>query len=263
MSNIIPFQFENLSVRVLDLDGNHWFVAADVCSALTIKNPRDAISKLDDDDVQSVNFATVANSDGVINQTLNANQKINIINESGLYSLILTSRKAEAKKFKKWVTSEVLPSIRKTGSYSANPHQNDFFSVSQIKAARAMFDTYSDIGLKMGADASLSNAVAVAKVMQHTGLDLSDLLPDSPVYKASSDVIKKQKDRDDLEVKLEQAFDLSVTKGESFFTFNDICRFLGLPYSRRLAVAIGRILKRNGFKLLTHREKGFYLTPVF
>ena len=64
---------------------------------------------------------SVGIADGLINQKLNAEQEINLINESGLYSLILTSRKPEAKKFKKWVTAEVLPAIRKTGRYEAHP----------------------------------------------------------------------------------------------------------------------------------------------
>lgn len=81
-----------------------WFVAADVCSALTIANSRDAISKLDDDEKGVVNAGTPGGK-----------RELSIINESGLYALILTSRKPEAKKFKKWVTSEVLPALRRTG----------------------------------------------------------------------------------------------------------------------------------------------------
>lgn len=109
MSNLIPFEFESRSVRVLtDEAGELWFVAADVCDALTIGNNRDAIARLDDDE----------KGVGTID-TLKGPQELGIINESGLYSLILTSRKPEAKRFKKWVTSEVLPAIRKTGSYAA------------------------------------------------------------------------------------------------------------------------------------------------
>ena len=89
-------------------DGEILFVAADVCKILGLKNHRDAVSRLDDDEKDCV-----GNSDAIgrIRKTL-------VINESGLYSLIFMSHKPEAKKFRKWVTSEVLPSIRKTGSYS-------------------------------------------------------------------------------------------------------------------------------------------------
>lgn len=108
---------ESIQLRVVSIKGEPWFVATDVCAALDIGNVTQALSRLDDDEMQVIDFATLISNEGVINQQLNQNQKINIINESGLYSLILGSRKTEAKPFKKWVTSEVLPTIRKTGKY--------------------------------------------------------------------------------------------------------------------------------------------------
>ena len=108
------FKFDSLEVRtVTGEDGQPWFVAADVCAALDVGNVSMAVSRLDEDEkgISSVD-------------TLGGAQEQAVINESGLYSLILTSRKAEAKRFKKWVTSEVLPSIRKTGAYSAAPAHN-------------------------------------------------------------------------------------------------------------------------------------------
>ena len=89
-------------------DGEIWFVAKDVCKVLSIKNHKDAVSRLDDDEKDEVG----------ITDPIGRTQKTLIVNESGLYSLVFMSRKPEAKKFRKWVTSEVLPSIRKTGSYS-------------------------------------------------------------------------------------------------------------------------------------------------
>ena len=103
--NITPFSFEGFAVRTIQIDGEPWFVAADVCDSLTVATEQ--TRRLDEDEK---GLRTV--------QTLGGPQDMLIINESGLYSLILTSRKPEAKRFKKWVTSEVLPSIRKTGSYS-------------------------------------------------------------------------------------------------------------------------------------------------
>lgn len=84
-----------------------WFVAKDVCDVLGIANSRDAVSRLDDDE------KGVATAD-----TLGGSQGLATINESGLYALILTSRKPEAKRFRKWITSDVIPKIRQTGSYS-------------------------------------------------------------------------------------------------------------------------------------------------
>ena len=101
--------FENKEfgkVRTVLKDGESWFVGKDVCECLSIGNSREALSRLDDDE-----------KGVILTDTLGGKQEIVYINESGLYSLILSSRKPEAKKFKKWVTSEVLPSIRKNGGY--------------------------------------------------------------------------------------------------------------------------------------------------
>lgn len=92
--------------RVIDRNGEPWFSLADVCKRLGILNVADAAGRLDDDE------KGIAKTD-----TLGGVQRIRIINESGLYSIILRSNKPEAKRFKKWVTSEVLPAIRKTGGY--------------------------------------------------------------------------------------------------------------------------------------------------
>ena len=113
MSNLIPHVFNDISIRTTEINGQIWFVANDVCQALNIANPRDAIKKLDDDE------KGVALTD-----TAGGNQQLNIINESGLYVLILRSRDAMKQgsvphQFRKWVTAEVLPSIRKTGSYQS------------------------------------------------------------------------------------------------------------------------------------------------
>ena len=93
------------------IDGEPWFVASDVCRALELGNPTRAISRLDDDEK-----VTLTNSKGHSGQ-LGGAQYLNYISESGLYSLILTSRKPEAKAFKRWITHEVIPSIRKHGAY--------------------------------------------------------------------------------------------------------------------------------------------------
>ena len=124
MADITPFNFGIFSVRVITRDNQPWFVANDVCNALGYSNPRDAISKHLDEDEKGV-----ANSD-----TLGGNQQLTVINESGLYALVLRSRKPEARKFAKWVTSEVLPSIRKTGSYADKAQEQ----TSRIDLARQL-----------------------------------------------------------------------------------------------------------------------------
>ncbi len=116
----IVFAFEESAVRIIPNADNPLFVAKDVCDVLGIKNARDAISDLDDDEKITLKRAetgilTVGNTDS--QNTRGGSQFTNVVTESGLYALIFKSRKEEAKKFRKWVTSEVLPSIRKTGSY--------------------------------------------------------------------------------------------------------------------------------------------------
>lgn len=103
---ITPFNFNDHAVRVLQIEDAPWFVATDVAESLGYKSPKDAASYLDDDEKGSA-----------IVRTPGGDQKLTVINESGLYALVLRSRKPEARKFAKWVTSEVLPAIRKTGKY--------------------------------------------------------------------------------------------------------------------------------------------------
>ena len=108
MNNIVPFDFDGNAVRVITDDaGAPWFVAADVCAALGISRTDDGVSRLDDDEKGTGSIRTPG-----------GDQQMTTVNESGLYSLVLGSRKPEAKRFKKWVTSEVLPTIRKTGAYA-------------------------------------------------------------------------------------------------------------------------------------------------
>ena len=113
------FEFENSrSIRVIDISGEPWFVAKDICEILEIQNSRDTLAKVIDDEEKGV--AKIYTPGG--------EQEMTIINESGLYTLILRSNKPEAKKFRKWVTAEVLPTIRKTGSYSTIQKPEEIFS---------------------------------------------------------------------------------------------------------------------------------------
>ena len=106
-AEIIPFDFEETAVRVVLRGGAPWFVAADVCRVLGISNSRDAVSRLDDDERDGVGST----------DTIGRVQTMQVVSESGLYALIFTSRKEEAKRFRKWVTSEVLPALRQHGRY--------------------------------------------------------------------------------------------------------------------------------------------------
>jgi prophage antirepressor-like protein len=105
-AQVVPFHFESHEVRTLIIDGNPWFIAKDVCDVLSIVNYRDALSRVLE------NHKGVASTD-----TLGGVQKMAVIDEPGLYRLILRSDKPQAEPFMEWVTAEVLPAIHKTGSY--------------------------------------------------------------------------------------------------------------------------------------------------
>lgn len=102
-----PFDFEAHPVRIVLIDSEPWFVAVDVCEALGYGNPRQAMATHLDEDEKGVQIL----------DTLRGKQQLTIISESGMYTLVLRSHKPAARKFAKWVTREVLPQIRKTGSY--------------------------------------------------------------------------------------------------------------------------------------------------
>lgn len=91
-------------IRTLEMDGAPWFVAADICRALDLSNPSQAVTRLDEDEK-----STLISNEG---------KALNIVSESGLYALVLSSRKPDAKAFKRWITHDVIPSIRKTGAYA-------------------------------------------------------------------------------------------------------------------------------------------------
>jgi len=108
MSNLIPFDYHGKEVRTVSIDGEPWFVAKDVCDILDIQNATQAVDRLDEDEVTIFNIGSQSG-------------ETNIITESGLYSLTLGSKKPEAKPFKRWVTHDVIPAIRRNGSYSVKP----------------------------------------------------------------------------------------------------------------------------------------------
>ncbi len=106
-SNLMIFENPEFgAVRSILIDGEPWFVAADVCKALELEKTNRALSRLDDDEKGAHSVSTPG-----------GRQRMSIISESGLYSLILGSRKPEARAFKRWITHEVIPSIRKHGAY--------------------------------------------------------------------------------------------------------------------------------------------------
>ncbi len=173
---ISHFDFDQMNtIRVINIDNSPWFVATDICAALEHTNPSVAIQGLDDDERSK--------------HCLGRQGDALIVNESGLYSLIFLSRKENAKKFKKWVTSEVLPAIRKTGQYqtatvasriaSKTPQQTFrenhkaaclLFSDKQTRLSYANRVTFEQIGFDVLADAGVALTIqnsAMQNLLDH------------------------------------------------------------------------------------------------
>jgi anti-repressor protein len=127
VTDLLNFQYDGLNVRTLVIDGEPWLVGVDVCKALGLLNPRDALGRLDPD---GVGTADVIDSIG-------RTQTTKIINEAGLYELIFQSRTPGAAQFRRWVTHEVLPSIRRTGSFVVTPEEDDTTLIARALQASA------------------------------------------------------------------------------------------------------------------------------
>lgn len=127
---VFNFSQEKAPIRVQLINSEPWFVAKDVCEVLGIANHKDAASRLDEDERRGVG----------ITDPIGRPQTVTAVSESGLYPLVFQSRKAEAKKFRKWVTSEVLPSIRKKGYYGIYKPKTDFIDARDIPYETRMFN---------------------------------------------------------------------------------------------------------------------------
>lgn len=149
-AEIIPFDFEEQAVRVILRDGEPWFVAADVCRVLDIANRHDAVSRLDEDERDAVGST----------DTVGREQQMTIISESGLYALIFTSRKEAAKRFRKWVTSEVLPALRRAGRYempqAETPEPEDTVGALPLRQAELWLQMVREARLSRGPRAAVS-----------------------------------------------------------------------------------------------------------
>lgn len=125
MNELQTFTYNSTQVRTLERNGEPWFVLKDVCEILGLNSPHKVADRLDEDERNQIPLV----------DSLGRKQEMTVISESGLYNVILRSDKPEAKPFRKWVTAEVLPSIRKTGSYSVKPEKsNKALEIKEINA---------------------------------------------------------------------------------------------------------------------------------
>lgn len=172
MNDLMIFNNEEFgNVRAIQIEGEPWFVAADVCRTLEIGNTSQALSRLDEDE-----------KDVILTDTLGGVQKMSIVNEPGLYTLVLGSRKDEAKGFKRWITHEVIPSIRKTGKYEVQQTPKTYLEA--LKALVAAEEEKQILALENAemkpkaefADAIIASNTTIlvgdfAKILKQNGID--------------------------------------------------------------------------------------------
>ncbi|MDH1700315.1 BRO-N domain-containing protein [Comamonas terrigena] len=165
MADITPFNFGAHAVRVITHNSQPWFVASDVCQALGYSNTSKAIGDHLDADER-------------YNEPLDRGGSLLVISESGLYALVLRSRKPEARKFAKWVTSEVLPSIRQTGSYGQPAFNPDQVALAHRAALVATAEIYQ----------SVFDAVMQGQDWQHNRymLSFNASAPEGPTVRAKA-----------------------------------------------------------------------------
>lgn len=173
-------------IRSMTIDGEPYFVGKDVAAALGYSNPRKAIGDHVDEEDKGVTKC----------DTLGGGQNLTIINESGMYSLILSSKLEGAKRFKRWVTSEVLPSIRKTGAYATNSTAAEYkareLRIREMNAQARLINAETRRLLILQKEKGLSkvavDALAVRAMEDVTGKDLGEYLPRTEKTYSASEI---------------------------------------------------------------------------
>lgn len=173
MNEVQLFNFESHEVRSLLLNNEPWFVGKDVAEALGYSKARNAIAThIDSEDKK----------DAPIQGTLGGVQEMTVINESGLYSLVLSSKLPSAKKFKRWVTSEVLPALRKTGQYQVKELSGSELMAKALIEAQSVLAAKDKVIEEMKPKVVFADAVAtshtsilvgeLAKILKQNGIDM-------------------------------------------------------------------------------------------
>ncbi|QIH09285.1 MULTISPECIES: Bro-N domain-containing protein [unclassified Pseudomonas] len=253
----LPIQrvFEGNQVRVLMINGEPWFVANDVSYVLQYSEASAMTRHLDEDE-KGLSIV----------QTPGGDQEMLVINEAGLYSAILRSRKAEAKRFKRWVTHEVLPSLRKHGAYimptaepvaeatevplAANVEADQIVSAGRV--FRALFTTARSMGMARRLAATRANQAAV----RTTGIDLVAELGASD-WLEGSDLPAPQRKHYELQQNLRSH--LAANDWPQGVTNQQVIEAMGLTLDKATQMAVGQSLLLLGYtrvRLPAHRPGG-------
>jgi len=211
VADIQVFNYQDSAVRTVEVNGETWFVLSDVCRILDISNAPHAANRLDPDDVAKTDIV----------DTKGRKQEALVINESGLYDVILRSNKPEAKPFRKWVTSEVLPTIRRTGAYAMQSN----LSPAQLIAAQAQL--LVDMEQKMLAMEAATQAVQAQQAALSQKVDTAIQVFSRP----SEDHWKSDIDASIKRLCEERKLSVTATKGRMY---SDLERKCGCDVNARL-----------------------------
>lgn len=181
-NNLIGFDFKGKAIReITDEDNNFWFVAKDICEALGLENTTIALYAIDQEDLTLLKLRAGTQI-----------REMNIVNESGLYTLILRSNKPEARAFKRWITSEVIPLIRKTGSYGKARLDNESIALAVATAVKAAIEPIIQELQKMSIRRSYKRQAPQPKNIESQGNEikffLQEFLRDKPISKSKEDL---------------------------------------------------------------------------
>ena len=252
-------------IRVVVIGGRIHFVAADVCRALDIKNPRDAFARLFDDEKKSIILPSESSKDGVTNSVGSTDgnngatsgwieNRVNVVNEPGFYHLVFSSRKKEALAFQWWVYHEVLPSINATGSYSVAPAaapaqlKSSKRSEGQKSPARVYVLLMSNNVIYFTKVGNTKDIRArVAQIKRETGLT---------VKKIFFTPFMTRKDARLVEWACREEFSPFKIEGEFYSAdFNEVCESVNRFVKMVSAPPIGSVQNSSAFVLTSHKKE--------
>lgn len=220
MHELKTWTFSGSEVRTVEVNGEPWWVLSDVCKVLELSNPTVVASRLEDDERSKFDLGRQGDA--------------TIINESGLYSVILRSDKPQAKPFRKWVTSEVLPSIRKTGSYSV---KDSYMIEDPIERAKRWIEEQQE---KKQLTAQVS-ALTVDKAIMQPKADYFDQLVDRNLLTNLRDTAK--------ELHIKQTEFIAFLLDKKYMFRNQKGKLM--PYAKHLDTGLFEI------KEFTNKKTGF------
>ncbi|HCY87848.1 MAG TPA: phage antirepressor [Desulfobacteraceae bacterium] len=253
-NTVIPFDYDSRLVRVVpDDDGNPWWVAGDVCKVLDIQDAAQCVQRLEDDE-RLIRTLHVSGQ----------NREMWTVNEPGIYTLIIRSNKPEAKAFKRWITHEVLPTIRRTGGYQI-PDSPGYLSGDAAKRSGKMY--FPMAKLVESADKFLEGKAALTALNYFTGMPVDALLEELE-EKQTSSLEKNIRNlvlnpsqvgellEDFLSEECELHDDYEIAASEAYTAFTAWCKGRGLkrPVSRK---RFGSVVSENFDKV--KRGVIFYL----